>query len=137
MICHDHDLFPTDLESMRRGGVAAKQVHICVDGLIWADRETLLASATLEEEYLKRSLIAMDYIILAGGALRGPDHDSVGTRRYREGQTGRPHHLLLGAEGTRLLLENRLEVLRLYRLAWAAPPPTFMGVGNDCGGFAK
>ena len=34
MICHDHDLFPEDLEAMQRGGVTAKQVHICVDGLV-------------------------------------------------------------------------------------------------------
>lgn len=116
MICHDHELFPEDLEAMRRGGVTAKQVHICVDGLIWADRETLLASATLEEGYLKRALIAMDYIYWQVEESEGRITIALEPEDIVKAKQEGAITLLLGAEGPRLL-ENRLEVLRmLYRL---------------------
>ncbi len=116
MICHDHDLFPEDLEAMQRGGVTAKQVHICVDGLVWADRDAFLASATLEEGYLKRALIAMDYIYWQVEQSEGRIVIALEPADIVEAKLNGAIALMLGAEGPRLL-ENRLEVLRmLYRL---------------------
>ncbi|HOG47207.1 MAG TPA: membrane dipeptidase [Anaerolineae bacterium] len=116
MICHDHDLFPENLEAMLRGGVTAKQVHICLDALYWAERETFLGSADLEEGFLRRALVAMDYLYWqverSGGQIRVVLEPEDILRAKEEGAIA----LLLGAEGARLL-ENRLEVLRmLYRL---------------------
>ena len=116
MICHDHDLFPEDLDAMRRGGVTAKQVHICVDGLVWADRDTFLASATLEEGYLKRALVAMDYVFWQVEQSEGRITIALEPADVVKAKQAGAICLMLGAEGPRLL-ENRLEVLRmLYRL---------------------
>lgn len=116
MICHDHDLFPGDLEAMRRGGVTAKQLHICKDNLIWADRETFLASAELEEGYLKRALVAIDYIYWQVEQFQGQIIVALEPQDILKAKEQGAIALLLGSEGPRLL-ENRLEVLRmLHRL---------------------
>ncbi len=61
-VCHDHNLLPRDIEAMRRGGITAKQIHICLDAQLWADREVYEASATREDGYLRRALVALDYL---------------------------------------------------------------------------
>jgi membrane dipeptidase len=116
MVCHDHNLFPEDMEAMRRGGVTAKQVHICLDGLIWADREAFRASAKLEDGYIRRALVAMDYIYWQiensqGRVVLALEPEDI-VRAKEQGAVA----LLLGSEGSRLV-EGRLEVLRmLHRL---------------------
>jgi membrane dipeptidase len=116
MFCHDHDLFPEDLERMRRGGVTAKQVHICLDGLIWNDREAFYASAQQTEGYLWRGLAAMDYVYWQVEHSQGRIILARTPQEIVEAKANGQIALLLGAEGPRLI-ENRLEVLRmLYRL---------------------
>ena len=44
MICHDHNLFPEDLDAMVSGGVTAKLVHVCADSLAWSEHEVYLTS---------------------------------------------------------------------------------------------
>ena len=85
VICHDHDLFPDDLDAMKRGGVTAKQVHICVDGLVWTDRETFHASETMEEGYLRRAMVALDYIHGQVEGSGGRGRPGAGTRGHRGG----------------------------------------------------
>jgi membrane dipeptidase len=116
MICHDHDIFPEDFEAMRRGGVTAKQVHICLDPLMWADRENFLASETLKEGYIRRALVAMDYIYWQVEQSQGQIIVALEPEDILKAKEQGAIALLLGAEGPRLI-ENRLEVLRmLYRL---------------------
>jgi membrane dipeptidase len=116
MISHDHDLFPADLEAMQHGGVTAKQIHICLDGLLWANREDFLASATLEEGYLRRALVAMDYIYWQVEQSKGRIIIALEPQDILRAKGQGAIALLLGSEGSRLL-ENRIEVLRiLYRL---------------------
>jgi membrane dipeptidase len=116
MICHDHNIFPEDFEAMRQGGVTAKQVHICLDPLLWADRETFLASEELEEGYIRRALVAMDYVYWQAEESPGEIIIALEPGDLLKAKEQGAIALLLGSEGSRLL-ENRLEVLRmLYRL---------------------
>lgn len=45
-ISHDHDLLQRDIQAMCAGGVTAKQLHISLDGQLWADKATFLRTAT-------------------------------------------------------------------------------------------
>jgi len=116
MICHDHNILPKDFGAMRQGGVTAKQVHICLDPLLWADRETFLASEDLEEGYTRRALVAMDYVYWQAEQSPGEIIVALEPADLLKAKEQGAIALLLGSEGSRLL-ENRLEVLRmLYRL---------------------
>ncbi len=115
-ICHDHELFPESLQRMRDGGVTAKQVHISLDGLIFADRDTFYASRDLRQGYLKNALIAMDYVHWQAESSQGKIVIARTPQDIVQAKAKGQIALLLGAEGPRLI-EDRLEVLRmLYRM---------------------
>jgi membrane dipeptidase len=126
MVCHDHNVFPEDLEDMRRGGVTAKQVHVSLDSRIWADKAAYLASRTEEIGFAKRALVAIDYLYWQ--VEQSPDRLMIALTPLdilEAKRTGRAA-LLLGSEGARLI-EGRLELLRMFhrlglrhvQLTWA------------------
>ncbi len=125
-VCHDHNLFPEDMEAMRRGGVTAKQVHVCLDAQLWSDKETFDASAAREEGYLRRALVAMDYLYWQVEQSQGQLVVALEPEDILKAKAQGQVALLLGAEGARLL-EGRLEVLRMLdrlglrhlQLSWA------------------
>jgi membrane dipeptidase len=47
-ISHDHEILPSDMVRMAQGGVTAKQLHISLDGQIFADLDMFLSSAPRE-----------------------------------------------------------------------------------------
>jgi membrane dipeptidase len=115
-VCHDHNLAPEDMEAMRRGGVTAKQVHISLDAKLWADKEIFEASATQEEGYLRRAMVALDYIYWQVEHSQGRLVIAWEPEDIVRAKANGSVSLVLGAEGSRLL-EGRLETLRmLYRL---------------------
>lgn len=125
-ICHDHDLFPKDLAAMQRGGVTAKQVHICLDVLYFTDHETFVSSAELETGYIRRALVAMDYVYWQVENSQGRIAVALEPEDILRAKEQGTIALVLGSEGARLL-ENRLEVLRMLsrlglrhlELSWA------------------
>lgn len=54
--CHDHLLFPEQLEAMAAGGVTAKQLMLAVDARIHADQATFMSSGQARgyDRYLRR-----------------------------------------------------------------------------------
>ncbi len=115
-VCHDHNLAPEDIEAMRRGGVTAKQVHLCLDAQLWADKKVFEASATREEGYLRRAMVALDYIYWQVEQSKGRLVIALEPEDIVAAKANGSVALVLGAEGSRLL-EGRLEILRmLYRL---------------------
>jgi membrane dipeptidase len=53
-ISHDHNIRAADVKQMAQGGVTAKQLHISLDGQVWADLDMFLTSAprvSMQREY--------------------------------------------------------------------------------------
>jgi membrane dipeptidase len=145
-ICHDHSIFPENIEAMARGGVTAKQLMVSVDARLHADRETFLESIrgrsyareakrhervvgvvdedtgvhalgpTASDAFLKSALVAMDYVYWQVESSRGRLRVALEPDDLRAAKKDGAIALLLGSEGSRLI-EDRLEVLRmLHRL---------------------
>jgi membrane dipeptidase len=145
-VCHDHSIFPENVEAMARGGVTAKQLMLSVDARLHADRETFLESIrgrsyareakrhertvgvadeevgvralgpTESDGFLKSALVAMDYVYWQVERSRGKLRVALEPDDVRAAKKDGAIALVLGSEGSRLI-EDRLEVLRmLYRL---------------------
>jgi membrane dipeptidase len=136
-ICHDHNILQEDIEPMFAAGVTAKQLHVSVDGQLWADRDTFLASATSQQlarerarvgaigtvdppvgafvssgQFLSAAMTALDYAYWqvdnsAGRIVLAREPDDI-----REAKRSGAVALLLGSEGSRLI-DDKLEVLRM------------------------
>ena len=141
-ICHDHSLFPRDMEAMARGGVTAKQLMLSVDARTHADRDVFLASgrgrsyfretrrqeapvaadaesgpvrplsAMESEGFLKAALIAMDYVYWQVEGSRGQLRIALEPEDIRAAKKDGALALVLGSEGSRLI-EDSLPVLRM------------------------
>jgi membrane dipeptidase len=145
-VCHDHSIFPENVEAMARGGETAKQLMLSVDARLHADRETFLESIrgrsyareakrhertvgvadeevgvralgpTESDGFLKSALVAMDYVYWQVERSRGKLRVALEPDDVRAAKKDGAIALVLGSEGSRLI-EDRLEVLRmLYRL---------------------
>jgi membrane dipeptidase len=145
-VCHDHSIFPENVEAMARGGVTAKQLMLSVDARLHADRETFLESIrgrsyareakrhertvgvadeevgvralgpTESDGFLKSALVAMDYVYWQVERSRGKLRVALEPDDVRAAKKDGAIALVLGSEGSRLI-EDRMEVLRmLYRL---------------------
>jgi len=136
-ICHDHNILEEDIQAMFDAGVTAKQLHISLDGQVWANRETFLGSATAQQlvrerervgavrtmeapsgafvssgQFLSAAMTALDYVYWqvenSGGRLvLALEANDVRAAKRNGGAA-----LLLGSEGSRLL-DDKLEVLRM------------------------
>jgi membrane dipeptidase len=145
-ICHDHQLFPEDLQAMARGGVTAKQLMLSRDARVHADRETFVASgrgrsyqrerrgqgappttddqsgpvrplsAVESEGFLKAALIAMDYVNWQVEGSRGRLRIALEPEDIRAAKDDGATALVLGSEGSRLI-EDSLPVLRMLARA--------------------
>jgi membrane dipeptidase len=116
MIVHDHELFPDAMQRMRTGGVTAKQLHICLDGLIYNASDVFYASREQRQGYLWRALVALDYVHWMVESSQGEIVIARTPEDIVQAKAKGRIALLLGAEGPRLI-EDRLEVLRmLYRM---------------------
>jgi membrane dipeptidase len=145
-ICHDHSLFPEDMEAMARGGVTAKQLMLSVDARTHADRDVFLASGrgrsyvretrrqdapvaadaeagpvrpltSYESEgFLKAALIAMDYVYWQVEGSRGRVRIALEPEDVRAAKKDGGVALVLGSEGSRLI-EDSLPVLRMLARA--------------------
>lgn len=136
-ICHDHNILAEDIQAMFGAGVTAKQLHISLDGQVWADRETFLGSATAQQlvrerervgavgaveapsrafvssgQFLSAAITALDYVYWqvenSGGRMVLALEAEDILAAKRNGAVA----LLLGSEGSRLI-DDKLEVLRM------------------------
>lgn len=129
-IVHDHNLSPQDMDALRRGGVTAKQVHICLDAQLWTDKATFQASESRTEGYLRRALVALDYLYWQIEASHGQLVVALEPSDIEKAKAQGKQALVIGAEGSRLL-EGRLETLRMLhrlglrhlQLSWAFNTP--------------